>query len=233
VPIGQVLSATFSEAMNSATISATTFTLTVTGGAAVTGTVSYSGVVATFTPSALWPTAPTTRPQSQRGYLCGGTPLAANYVWKFTTITPPSLSSPRPGEYSHGVPISQVLSATFNQAMNCAAFPANAFTVAVPVRPQCPEPLAARAPLRPSRRQPTLPTTLSIRYDRTGAQDLAGTSLAANYVWTFRTLPAPTPPTVIATVPVNGATAVPTNQPSVRPSVWQWSRPRSIRQASR
>ena len=90
VPIGQVLSATFSEAMNSATISATTFTLTVTGGAAVTGTVSYSGVVATFTPSApLANSTNYTATITTGATSVGGTPLAANYVWKFTTITPP------------------------------------------------------------------------------------------------------------------------------------------------
>jgi hypothetical protein len=46
----------------------------------------------------------------------------------------------------------------------------------------------------------------------TGAKSLAGTPMAGNYVWTFRTLPAPTPPTVISTVPVNLATGVPVNQ---------------------
>ena len=54
VPIGQVLSATFSEAMNSATISATTFTVTGTGGVPYLEP-SYSGLVATFTPTLLWP----------------------------------------------------------------------------------------------------------------------------------------------------------------------------------
>jgi hypothetical protein len=48
----------------------------------------------------------------------------------------------------------------------------------------------------------------------TGAQDLAGTALAANYVWTFTTGAAVvvTPPEIDSTVPANAATNVPLNQ---------------------
>jgi vacuolar-type H+-ATPase catalytic subunit A/Vma1 len=96
------------------------------------------------------------------------------------------------------VPISQVLSATFNQAMNCAAFPANAFTVAGPGTTAVPGTIGCSGSVA------TFTPAANLAYNTvytatigTGAQDLAGTSLAANYVWTFRTLPAPTPPTVI------------------------------------
>jgi hypothetical protein len=53
VPAGQVVSATFSEPMNAATISSSTFLLVGPGTAAVTGTVAYSatGSVASFTPN--------------------------------------------------------------------------------------------------------------------------------------------------------------------------------------
>jgi hypothetical protein len=216
VPIGQVLTATFSEAMNPATISATTFTLTVTGGAAVTGTFSYSGVVATFTPSAsLANSTNYTATITTGATSVAGTPLAANYVWKFTTITPPPVViATVPVNTATGVPIIQVLSATFNEAMNCAAFPAAAFTVvaapgAIPVPGTigCSGAVATFTPAANLAFNTVYTATIG-----TGAQSLAGTPLASNYVWTFRTIPAPTPPTVIATVPVNGATVVPTNQ---------------------
>jgi hypothetical protein len=216
VPIGQVLTATFSEAMNPATISATTFTLTVTGGAAVTGTFSYSGVVATFTPSAsLANSTNYTATITTGATSVAGTPLAANYVWKFTTITPPPVViATVPVNTATGVPIIQVLSATFNEAMNCAAFPAAAFTVvaapgAIPVPGTigCSGAVATFTPAANLAFNTVYTATIG-----TGAQMLAGTPLASNYVWTFRTIPAPTPPTVIATVPVNGATVVPTNQ---------------------
>ncbi len=44
------------------------------------------------------------------------------------------------------------------------------------------------------------------------AQSPAGTALAGNYVWTFKTGSAAAAPTVISTVPANQATGVPTNQ---------------------
>jgi hypothetical protein len=109
VPIGQVLSATFSEAMSSATISATTFTLTATGGASVAGTVSYADGVATFTPSASLAygtqyTATITNGATD----LAGTPLASNYVWTFTTITPaPVVVSTIPVNTATGVPVAQ------------------------------------------------------------------------------------------------------------------------------
>jgi len=215
VPIGQVLSATFSEAMNSASISATTFTLTVTGGAAVTGTVSYSGVVATFTPNnPLANSTSYTATITTGATSVAGTPLAASYVWKFTTITPPpAVIATVPVNTATGVPIGQVLSATFNEAMNCAAFPANAFTVTGPGTTPVPGTIGCSGAVA------TFTPAANLAYNTvytatigTGAQSLAGTPLAANYVWTFRTLPSPTAPSVIATMPANGATAVPTNQ---------------------
>jgi len=52
VAVSTTITATFSQAMSAASISATTFTVAAPGGTAVAGTVSYSGGVATFTPGA-------------------------------------------------------------------------------------------------------------------------------------------------------------------------------------
>ena len=46
----------------------------------------------------------------------------------------------------------------------------------------------------------------------TGAQDTTGLSLVSSYAWVFRTVPAPTLPTVISTNPANKAAATPVNQ---------------------
>src|ERR1017187_2279665 len=58
------------------------------------------------------------------------------------------------------------------------------------------------------------PSTLFTATITTGAQNLAGTALASNYVWTFTTGAAivVTPPELVSTVPANAATAVPLNQ---------------------
>jgi hypothetical protein len=217
VPVGQVLSATFSEAMTPSSISASTFTVAGPGGIAVAGTVTYSGVTATFTPAVpLTFNAGYTATITTGAMDLAGQPLAANYVWTFTTITPPPLVlSTIPVNQATGVPINQVLSATFNEAMNCAtlASPATSFavtgpgTTAVAGTVACAGAVATFTPATDLAFNTVYTATIS-----TGAQDLAGTSLGANYVWIFRTLPAPTPPTVISTVPVNGATGVPINQ---------------------
>ncbi len=217
VPVGQVLSATFSEAMSAASITATTFTVTGPGGNAVTGTVTYSGVTATFTPAAnlafgaAYTATITTGATSQAGI-----PLAANYVWTFTTITPPpTVIATVPLNGATGVPIGQVLSATFNEAMTCAtlASPSAAFIVtgpgatAVAGTVSC---TGAVATFTPSAN--LVVNTVYTATITTGAQDLAGTPLATNYVWTFRTVPTSAPPTVISAVPANLASGVPVNQ---------------------
>lgn len=217
VPISQILSATFSEAMASTSISATTFKVTGPGGTAVAGTVTYSGVVATFTPAAnltnntLYTATITTGATS-----LAGTPLAANYVWTFTTITPPPVViSTVPVNTATGVLVSQVISATFNEAMTCStlASPATTFTLAGPGATavagtvSCAGSVATFTPSAGLAVNTLYTATIS-----TAAKSLAGTPMASNYSWNFRTVPATTAPAVISTVPVNGATSVPTNQ---------------------
>ena len=53
VPVAQIITATFNQAMNPATIDSSTFLVTAPGGVSVGGTVTYSGTTATFTPLAL------------------------------------------------------------------------------------------------------------------------------------------------------------------------------------
>src|SRR5580698_3461301 len=217
VAVGQVLSAAFSEAMTSASITAATFTVTGAGGTPVAGVVAYSGVTATFTPAVSLTFGTTYTATITTGAMAqAGIPLAANYVWTFTTITPPpTVVATVPLNGATGVPLGQVLTATFSEAMNCAslASPAAAFVVtspgatAVAGAVSCAGAVATFTPAAN-----LVVNTIYTATITTGAQDLAGTPLGANYVWTFRTLPAPTPPTVISTVPVNLSTGVPINQ---------------------
>jgi hypothetical protein len=88
-PNTAVITATFSKAMNPATINspATTFTLA-SGGANVPGTVNYvvATRIATFTPSAtLAPSTTFTATITTGAQDTFGVPLAANFVWTFTT----------------------------------------------------------------------------------------------------------------------------------------------------
>jgi hypothetical protein len=216
VAVNTPISATFSMAMNPSSISATSFTVTGPGGA-VAGAVALSGLTATFTPAAALAYGATYTGTITTGATdLGGTPLQANYVWTFATVAPPLVVvSTVPVNTATGVPLTQVLSATFNEALSCAtlASPAATFVLtgpgatAVAGAVSCAGAVATFTPAADLVVNTVYTATIT-----TGAQDLAGTALGANYVWTFRTLPAPTPPTVISTVPINLSAGVPINQ---------------------
>ena len=219
VAVTQAVAAAFSAAMNPGSIGASTFTVTGPGGTSVPGTVTYttSGSVATFTPAAtlaystLYTATITTGATNS-----AGTPLAANYIWSFTTITPPPMvTATVPANGTTNVLPSQVLSATFNEAINCATLlsPATAFVVTGPSG------AAAAGTVGCSGSVATFTPTAALAINSaymatitTAVKSPAGTALAANYVWRFVTgAPAPAP-AVIFTVPTNQATGVPTNQ---------------------
>ncbi|HLJ28378.1 MAG TPA: ice-binding family protein [Candidatus Angelobacter sp.] len=98
-PNTAVITATFSKAMNPATINTSTFTLTGPGGASVAGAVTYVAAtnIATFTPtvaltaSTLYTGTITTGAADTFGNM-----LAANFVWTFTT-SPTCAPPPPPG----------------------------------------------------------------------------------------------------------------------------------------
>lgn len=103
-PNTAVITATFSKAMNPANINSTTFTVTANG-ASVPGTVTYVATtnVATFTPTAaLAATTPFTATITTGATDTFGNPLAANFVWTFTTSAPcaPIVVPPVPGSPS-------------------------------------------------------------------------------------------------------------------------------------
>jgi hypothetical protein len=224
VPLNQALSVTFSTAMDCATLAspATTFTLTGTGGAAVAGTVSCNGSVATFVPTTLL-AADTlyTATISTAAKNPAGSALASNYVWTFRTVPAPPViilptvtaSSPLNG--ATGVALNQVLSVTFSSAMNCATLiaPATTFTVtgaggaAVAGTVSCNGNIATFTPSSLLATNTLFTATIT-----TAAKDAAGSALAGNFVWTFRTVPAPTAPTVLSVSPINNATGVGLNQ---------------------
>jgi hypothetical protein len=218
VAINTTVTATFSMAMNSASITTSTFTVTGPGGTAVAGAVTYSGTTATFTPTAALAYATTYTATLTTGISSpGGAELIGPYVWSFTTATQvfPALTvvSTVPANTTTGVPVNQVLSATFSEPMNCPAFPATAFTVTGPGTTPVPGTIGCMGTVATFTPAADLATnTVFTATITTAAQDLSGVSLASNYPWTFKTAPAATPPTVISTVPVNGAVNVPINQ---------------------
>src|SRR5947209_15546454 len=102
-PNTAIISATFSKAMNPATINTSTFTLTGPGSASVSGAVTYvaSTNVATFKPSSSLAVSTTYTATITTGVAdTFGNNLAANFVWTFTTAA--SLCAPPPGPIALG-----------------------------------------------------------------------------------------------------------------------------------
>ena len=199
-----VVTATFSVAMNPATIisPATTFTLT-TGTPAVTvdGAVTYaaSSNTATFTPTiALALDTVYTATITTGATDANGIALASNFVWTFTTGSttcssgPPTVISVTPPSGANGICPNTVVVATFSDAMNPSTINTTTFTLTAPGTP----PVAVAGavtydvPSHVATFTPTNPLALSTLYTATittGAQDLNGNPLASNYVWTFTT----------------------------------------------
>ncbi|MCL4547091.1 MAG: Ig-like domain-containing protein [Bacteroidetes bacterium] len=219
VAFNSKVTATFSEAMNSSTITTATFTL-MQGTSFVSGTVSYTGITATFSPSSnLAPNTTYTATITTGAKDAEGSALAQNYVWSFTTgaaavITPPNVSSTDPANAATGIALNQKIAATFSVAMDVSTITSSTFTLkqgtaSVSGFVSYTGTTAIFAPA--SNLAPNTAYTATIT---TGAQDLAGNALATDYMWSFTTGAAAvvTPPTVSFTDPVNGATGVALNQ---------------------
>jgi hypothetical protein len=216
-----VATATFSEAMNPATLNTTTFTLTAgTPPVAVAGVVTYNAAnnAATFTPSSplalntLYTATITTGAQSTFGIA-----LASNFVWSFTTSAtpclPPTVVSVAPPNLAVGICPSTVVTATFSEAMNPATIDATTFTLTAGTPPVAvPGVVTYNAPSDTATFTPSGPLALSTLYTATittGAQDTNGNALASNFVWSFTTsATACTPPTVVSVAPLNLATGI-------------------------
>jgi hypothetical protein len=206
------VTATFSEAMNQATINTTTFTLTTgTPPVAVTGVVTYAGSTATFTPSSaltlgtLYTATITTGAQSVNGIA-----LASNYVWTFTTsataCAPPTVVSVAPANLAVAICPNTLIVATFSEAMNSSTINTTTFTLTAPG----PTPVTGTVTYDASSYAATFTPSSALALDTlytatitTGAQDLAGTGLATNKVWTFTTAAAAC--TTIPIVPMGSA----------------------------
>src|SRR5579864_1366534 len=133
VAVNTTISATFSEAMNAATINGTTFTVTGPGATPVAGTVSYAGTTATFTPTAVLANSTVFTATITTGAKDpAGVPLAANFVWTFTTAAPPMVVSTVPASGATAVAVNPLVSATCSEAMNAATINGTTFKVTGP-----------------------------------------------------------------------------------------------------
>ena len=227
VPLNQKISATFSEPMNPATITAATFTATGPGGTAVGGAVTYvaGSNTAIFAPTAnLTASTVYTATITTGAMSAPGNALAANFVWTFTTGTTtqtsaPTIISTSPVNAATAVPLNQKVSAIFSTAMNAATITGTTFTLTGPGATPVAGAVTYAAGSNAALFTPTTNLAPSTVYTATvtnGAQDLAGNALGPGAVpnpWTFTTGTAAntTAPTITLTNPADGATGVQLN----------------------
>ena len=198
VPLNQVVSATFNETMNPSTITGSSFTLMasitiagVTTMTAVTGTVTYSGVTALFTPaSPLTPSTTYTGRVTTAARDLTGNALQTDYVWSFATDIPPLVASD-PVNNATGVLLNKVIVATFNVPMDSLTLktPATNFTIkqgstTVPGKFSYTSTTASFIPT-----SNLAPFTVYTGTISAGVKNNLGTPMAVDYVWSFTTIP--------------------------------------------
>jgi hypothetical protein len=186
VMIGSTITATFSEEMKPSSISSATFTIS--GG--VTGTVSYAGRIAVFTPAAdfAYGTDYTATITTGAQDLAGNG-LAAPYVWTFTTLpldAVPTVIATSPQNGDTAVLVNTVITATFSKGMNPATITPATFTVSGNVT----------GTLAYAGRTATFTPDSNLAFNMTytvtvttGVADSLDIPLAQNHVWSFKTGP--------------------------------------------
>jgi hypothetical protein len=204
-----VIQVVFSEAVDPESVGSQTFFVTADSGP-VAGAAGANGSNASFVPM-----APLSRGTTYTATLTtgvrdlAGNPLASNYVWSFTISQLPTVVSTQPADGATGIEIDATVQATFSLPVDSSSVNASTFmlrqgsgTIAGTVSSS-----GAAVTFRPSAPlAPNLPYRATLT---TGVRDVNGNHLAADYAWSFTTAPDTTPPTVTATTPANGATAVP------------------------
>jgi len=222
IAVNSNISATFSVAMTTSTINATTFTLK-QGSTAVPGAVTYTGTTATFTPAAdLAINTSYTATITTGAKNTAGDALASNFTWSFTTVTvcncpdvtKPTVTLTDPVTAATGVELNKVITFTFSEPMAPSTINATTFTLmqgttAVPGAVTYTGTTAKFTPT--ANLAPNLIYTATIT---TGATDVAGNALAANSVLTFTTgaIADIIKPTSISTDPGATATGVALNK---------------------
>ncbi len=196
VAINTKISATFSEAMDPATITGTTFTVvnTTLGGTAVAGDVTYVSKVATFTPTNNLAASNTFTATITTGAKdLADNALAANKVWTFNTgatadTTAPTIASTSPADLATAVILSKRVTASFSEAMDPLTITNLTFTLkqgatAVSGAVTYTGLVATFAPDSNLASNTTYTATVT-----TGVKDLAGNALASDKVWSFTTV---------------------------------------------
>ncbi len=213
------VSVTFSETMNPATITSSTFRLRASGDSEyVPATVSYAGTTAILQPSG--PLSPsTTYEVSVLGTVAdlAGNLLGATDTWTFNTVaadtTPPTVTNRVPSAGATGVTPNAAVNVTFSETMNAASITTSTIRLRALGASTDVSATVSYADTTATL-QPSSPLSPSTTYQVTVAAsvtDLAGNPLGTPSTWSFTTVVDTAPPTVTNRVPSAGATGVALN----------------------
>ncbi|MFZ2961421.1 MAG: Ig-like domain-containing protein, partial [Candidatus Ozemobacteraceae bacterium] len=220
VPVNKKIAVAFSEAMDPASLNATTFSVTTLDGTPVLGSMTYTGLTVVLEPAGVLAANATytaTVTTGARGM--AGNALAADFTWNFTTgaaldLIAPTVLSTDPADHAVDVPINQKISVPFSKGMDPRTINSTTFTLTKPdgsLVLGTVTYIGLVAVFTPS--APLQFSTLYKAKLSKGIKDLEGNALAADYNWSFTGVAEDVlPPTVLSTDPADGATGVAINQ---------------------
>jgi len=202
VPANTVISATFSEAMDPATMTSGTLVLN----PPVSGTASYAGLTLTFTPSS--PLGTDTAYQATittAAHDTAGNTIATPYVWHFTTFRdtiPPTVTStlPLPND---SATVNTEISITFSEKMDLNTLNSGTILFSPPIAGSFNFVTDRQVVITPN--QPLDTFIVYTATVTTAVTDSAGNHLASPYVWQFHTIRDMTPPVPVLVQPVDQA----------------------------
>jgi len=191
VLLNKTVTASFNQAMDPLSLTATTFTI-MQGVTPVTGTISYSGKTVSFKPTAVLVSNTVYTGTITKGAKnTGGTTMANNYVWNFTTgtVTAPKVNSTDPLNLATSVALNKVISAVFSEAMNPLTITTSSYTLMLGTTPVAGTVTYAgtTATFTPTGGLISGNTYTATITTIAKTASAAGTPLANNYVWTFNT----------------------------------------------
>jgi hypothetical protein len=209
VALNKVITVTFNEEMNWSTVNEDSFTI-VTGTTAVAGVITFDGAMATFVP-----VVPLVAGSTYIGKIttdamdANGNALQEDYIWTFSTGVEllPLVVATDPIADEVGVVLNKEVTATFNMPMDALTINTSTFTIT-----QGGVAIAGVVSYTGVEASfaPTVALLSNTVYTATvfmGAKNLAGVGIAADYVWSFTTVPV-VAPQVVATDPLNSAIGV-------------------------
>jgi hypothetical protein len=197
VPLNQVITVTFNEAMNPLTITPSAFALASPSGARLSktqsdipGTLVYNDASHSmvFTPNVPLKTDATyTGTVATSVKDVAGNSLQVAYVWSFSTGAAPTVTSTDPIDNATGVPVNKVIAATFSVPMDPLTINNSTFTVNQGATPVAGSVNYAGTTATFTPTSNLVSGSIYTATITTGAKSLAGAPLVSNYVWTFNT----------------------------------------------